>query len=78
LRYFGSAGDDRLLAVNLGPELLLDPAPEPLLAPPEAGPWRVLWSSESREYGGDGTPALDSDDNWRLPPEAVVLLEPSR
>ena len=78
LRYFGSAGDDRLLAVNLGPELLLDPAPEPLLAPPEAGPWRVLWSSESREYGGDGTPALDSDDNWRLPPEAAVLLEPSR
>ena len=35
LRFFGDGGDDRLLLVNLGRDLHLDPAPEPLLAPPE-------------------------------------------
>ncbi len=34
LRFFGEKGDDRLLLVNLGRDLHLDPAPEPLLAPP--------------------------------------------
>ena len=34
LRFFGRAQDDRLLIVNLGAHLHLDPAPEPLLAPP--------------------------------------------
>ncbi len=36
LRFFGgegAAGDERLLIVNLGIDLHLDPAPEPLLAP---------------------------------------------
>src|SRR5262249_47892696 len=35
IRFFGPDGDDRLLVVNLGCDLHLDPAPEPLLAPPE-------------------------------------------
>ncbi len=35
LRFFGVYSDDRLLVVNLGSDLHLDPAPEPLLAPPE-------------------------------------------
>src|SRR5262252_2595893 len=34
LRFFGHEGPDRLLLVNLGADLVLDPAPEPLLAPP--------------------------------------------
>jgi maltooligosyltrehalose trehalohydrolase len=58
LRFFGERGDDRLLLVNLGTDLHLDPAPEPLLAPPANAEWRVLWSSESPEYGGVGTPDL--------------------
>ena len=33
LRYFGTAGDDRVLVVNLGADLWLSPAPEPLLGP---------------------------------------------
>src|SRR5262249_38611286 len=33
LRFFDAAGDDRLLIVNLGVDLHLSPAPEPLLAP---------------------------------------------
>ncbi len=74
LRFFGRALDDRLLLVNLGSHLHLDPAPEPLLAPPRGCEWRVAWSSEDPRYGGGGTPALDSEDNWNLPAEAAVLL----
>jgi maltooligosyltrehalose trehalohydrolase len=76
-RGFGPAGDDRLLVVNLGADLHLDPAPEPLLAPPEAGAWALRWSSEARLYGGNGTPELDTDENWRIPGEAAVLLGPA-
>jgi len=60
LRYFGEDGDDRLVCVNLGPPLHLDPAPEPLLAPPEQSRWRMRWSSEDPRYGGLGTPAVDA------------------
>lgn len=76
-RSFGPAGDDRLLLVNLGPDLHLDPAPEPLLAPSERGPWSVRWSSESRAYGGDGTPEPEDEENWHLPAESAVLLGPA-
>jgi maltooligosyltrehalose trehalohydrolase len=75
-RSFGPAGDDRLLVVNLGPDLHLDPAPEPLLAPSERGRWTIRWSSESQAYGGHGTPDLESEDNWRIPGESAVLLGP--
>jgi maltooligosyltrehalose trehalohydrolase len=78
LRYFGEQGDDRLLLVNLGRDLHLDPAPEPLLAPPLDRLWEVLWSSEEPRYGGLGTPPVDSDDNWRVPGNAAVVLRPSQ
>src|SRR5207237_8714400 len=45
-------GDDRLLLVNLGPDLGLDVAPEPLLAPPGNCRWTLRWWSEAKEYGG--------------------------
>lgn len=74
LRYFADSGD-RLLVVNLGRDLHLDPAPEPLLAPPREGiRWETLWSSEDPCYGGVGTPPLDTEDNWRIPGEAAVVL----
>jgi len=76
LRFFDDAGDDRLLVVNLGRDLHLDPAPEPLLAPPEGMRWQVLWSSEDPKYGGTGTPPLDSEENWRFPGHAAVALYP--
>jgi maltooligosyltrehalose trehalohydrolase len=81
LRFFGGVGDDRLLLVNLGIDLHLDPAPEPLLAPPADSEWTILWSSEDPKYGGNGTPPLeapplDTDDNWRIPGQAAVLLKP--
>jgi maltooligosyltrehalose trehalohydrolase len=77
LRFFGEADGDRLLVVNLGPDLHLAPAPEPLLAPPEGARWQALWSSESVAYGGCGTPPPDTEENWRIPGHAAVALKPA-
>jgi maltooligosyltrehalose trehalohydrolase len=77
LRLFAGGGLDRLILVNFGRDLHLDPAPEPLLAPPEEREWRVLWSSEDRAYGGCGTAHPDTEDNWRLPGEAALVLAPA-
>jgi maltooligosyltrehalose trehalohydrolase len=78
LRFFGEAGDDRLLVVNFGVDLRLDIAPEPLLAPPEAMEWRTLWSSEDPRYGGLGSAPLDTEDNWWIPGHAAVAIRPAR
>ena len=77
LRYFGVEGDDRLLVVNFGPDLNLNPAPEPLLAPPAGKVWNAIWSSEDYAYGGTGTPRLETKNNWCLPGEALVSLAPA-
>jgi maltooligosyltrehalose trehalohydrolase len=75
VRFFNrEMSTDRLLVVNLGVELEFRPSPEPLLGPPEGMAWRTLWSSEDPQYGGNGTAALDSDNNWRIPGYAAVLL----
>jgi maltooligosyltrehalose trehalohydrolase len=75
LRFFAEDGDDRLLVVNLGRDLHLEVAPEPLLAPPAGKRWQVQWSTESPRYGGVSTPPLDSEDGWHLPGEAAVVLK---
>ncbi|MFL6212965.1 MAG: malto-oligosyltrehalose trehalohydrolase [Blastocatellia bacterium] len=76
LRYFGQ-DEDRLLIVNFGSDLHLNPAPEPLLAPPAGKRWITLWSSEDPRYGGSGMPPLDTaKDNWRVPGHAAVALAP--
>jgi maltooligosyltrehalose trehalohydrolase len=76
LRWFGADGDDRLLLVNLGPDLRLEPVPEPLLAPPPDKRWRIVWSSDDLRYGGYGTPPLHPDEVWQLPGEAAIALRP--
>ncbi len=76
LRFFGGAAGDRLLLVNLGRDLHLDPAPEPLLAPPQGACWEILWSSEDPRYGGTGTFLPDTSENWRIPGHAAVALAP--
>jgi maltooligosyltrehalose trehalohydrolase len=76
LRYFVDGGDDRLLVVNLGRDLELDPAPEPLLAPSVGQSWAIRWSSEDARYGGRGTAPLETDEGWRIPGEAAVVLVP--
>jgi maltooligosyltrehalose trehalohydrolase len=78
LRYFGGADGDRLLLVNLGRELTIDPAPEPLLAPPADALWDVRWSSENPRYGGVGTPPVEGDEVWHLPGESAIVLQPAR
>lgn len=76
LRYFGEE-DDRLLIVNLGPDLHLDIAPEPLLAPPEDREWDVLWSSEAPQYGGCGVPQADTVENFYFPGHTTLVLKPA-
>jgi len=78
LRYFSDDGGDRLLLVNLGERLSLEPAPEPLLAPPFGYQWKTLWSSDSPRYDGPGMIPLTSDEHWVLPAEAAVALHPVR
>jgi maltooligosyltrehalose trehalohydrolase len=73
LRYFGEAGDDRLLLVNLGRDLEWRPMAEPLLVPPAGSEWRLLWSSDSPRYGGLGTAPLDPR-NWYLSGHAALVL----
>jgi maltooligosyltrehalose trehalohydrolase len=76
LRWLHGAGD-RLLVVNLGTQIDLTPAPEPLLAPPSGTRWYVEWSSEDPDYGGAGTPPVeDGDGAWLLPGETAVVLAP--
>jgi maltooligosyltrehalose trehalohydrolase len=77
LRFFGQPGCDRLIVVNLGADLALNPAPEPLLAPAVDTVWTVLWSSEDPRYGGAGTAPLETKNNWRIPAQATVVLHPS-
>jgi maltooligosyltrehalose trehalohydrolase len=84
IRYFagdpragGSRLSDRLLLVNVAIDLRLDPAPEPLLAPPIGCDWAIHWSSEDPAYGGMGTAPLDTERNWLIPGMAAVLLAPT-
>jgi maltooligosyltrehalose trehalohydrolase len=75
LRFQHETGD-RLLLVNLGADLHLAPAPEPLLGSPTRAGWQPLWSSEDPMYGGIGVPAVEGDDGWHLPGQAAVLCRP--
>jgi maltooligosyltrehalose trehalohydrolase len=76
IRFFGDDANDRLLVVNLGDNLSMEIAPEPLLAPLdlERG-WSQLWQSEDPCYGGSGAPRLESEaGSWRIPAESATLL----
>lgn len=78
LRYMGLADDDRLLVVNLGPDLNFMPAPEPLLAPVRDGSWTLQWSSEHPLYGGPGILNPLSEQGWRIPSATATLFRSVR
>jgi maltooligosyltrehalose trehalohydrolase len=78
LRYFDGEQGDRLLLVNLGRELSIDPVPEPLLAPPAGARWELRWSSEDPRYGGFGTAPVETEENWHLPGESAIVMRPDR
>lgn len=78
LRWYGERGDDRLLVLNLADELVFEPAPEPLLAPPQHG-WTVHWSSDDERYAGSGVRSpVNDQQQWRLPGHAAILLRAAR
>jgi maltooligosyltrehalose trehalohydrolase len=62
--------------VNLGRDLHLAAAPEPLLAPPRERRWEILWSSEDPRYDGGGTPPLETDAGWTIPGQSAIALHP--
>jgi maltooligosyltrehalose trehalohydrolase len=76
LRLVTSAGDDRLLVVNLGPDLAFSPTPEPLLAPPADRSWTTRWSSESPAYGGHGTSPVETRQGWMIPGSCALWMIP--
>jgi maltooligosyltrehalose trehalohydrolase len=74
LRFFAEEHGDRLIVVNLGRDLRLRPAPEPLLAQPRSGPWEMLWSSEDSKYGGCGRPPVRRAGTWNIPGQCAVVM----
>ena len=75
LRFFGTAGDDRLLLVNLGRDMLWNIVAEPLAAPPKHRVWQPLWSSEDPRYGGGGSGPVE-EKQWRIAGHAALVLKP--
>ena len=74
LRYLTPNGDDRLLLVNLGQEIAGAGAPEPLLAPPLGRVWTQMFCSEHPDYGGVGSPPLETAGRWRIPAQCALAL----
>jgi maltooligosyltrehalose trehalohydrolase len=74
LRYIDWERGDRLLIVNLDCDLDFTPAKEPLIAPPFERRWRLAWSSESPEYGGQGTPPLTIDEAAIIPGACALFF----
>jgi maltooligosyltrehalose trehalohydrolase len=78
LRYFGREHEnDHLVLVNFARDLQLDPAPEPLLAPPLGERWHMIFTSEDPKYGGGGTAPVDTEqEGWFIPGRTTVVLRP--
>jgi maltooligosyltrehalose trehalohydrolase len=78
LRYFGedrAGADDRLLLVNFGTDLRLEPCPEPLLAPPRDRRWAVQLATEDPRYGGSGIAPPDTEsEGWFLAGRCATVL----
>lgn len=79
LRYATAApADERLLVVNLGPDLVAGSFAEPLTAPPTGFVWRMRWSSEHAQYGGLGAHDIVTSAGWRVPGYSATVLVPAR
>jgi len=77
IRYFSIVpNNNRLLIINLGRDLLLSPASEPLLAPHENHDWKLYWSSELPQYGGHGVCEISTQNDWLAPGFSAILLRP--
>jgi maltooligosyltrehalose trehalohydrolase len=77
LRFEGGRDEDeRLLVVNLGLDVVAPSIAEPLVAPPDGHEWTMRLSTEQPEYGGRGTPPVVTDEGWRVPGHAAIVLAP--
>jgi maltooligosyltrehalose trehalohydrolase len=78
LRFLGqdAAHEDRLVLVNLGRDLDLDPSPEPMLAPPLGMRWEAIWNSEDARYGGIGTGPVVTRRGFCIAGRSAVVLRP--
>ena len=77
IRYFGDqSGDDRILFVNIGPDLRVESIPDPLFAPPAGRQWTIIWSSEDARYGGTGQRSVDFRRRWTLTGNSALFLAP--
>ncbi len=74
LRFFGGVHGDRLVLVNLGRDVRLNPGAEPLLAPPDDSQWQMLWSSEDSRYGGTSRPPSGKLGIWNISGNAAVVM----
>lgn len=76
LRYFFGGPRDRLILVNLGAKLRLPFSPEPLLATPADGQWKIRISTEDPNYGGSGVYEIEQEDGaWAIPGESTTVLD---
>lgn len=79
LRFGTGTGADRLLVVSLRGALDAGAAAEPLVAPLEGRPWRVVFTTDDPRYGGFGHASLDDGHIPILGGSAVVLApEPEK
>ncbi len=74
VRFFGGTLGDRLLVVNLGRDLQLTHAPEPLLALDRNSWWQMIWTSENPLYGGAAAPPVEECGAWNIPGHAAAVL----
>lgn len=74
IRFFAKKGMARLLFVNFGADYELAPASEPLLAPEEGCDWKMLWNSESMEYGGQDIPPIANNAIFPIAGRSAIIL----
>ncbi len=77
VRFFGDDGHDRLLLMNLGGELRLEPLLHPLLPPPSETKWELLCSSDAQRYGGSGAAPTIAEEEWFVPGETSAVWKTS-
>jgi maltooligosyltrehalose trehalohydrolase len=75
LRY-SKGENERLLLFNFGIDLLLEPCPLPLYAPPPDHHWDIFWSSEDVAYGGLGRRPYKIEGNGYLSGSSALILYP--
>jgi maltooligosyltrehalose trehalohydrolase len=76
LRWFAPDGLDRLLVVNLGPDLRAGSLAEPLVAPPPGHRFALHLSTEAPRYGGGGTPEPLTSSGVEIVGQSALLLAP--